>query len=243
MCGGEFGGEVSHAGAAEHDGFRPIVADRGGDLRGDLAESISIALLEREHRDLGGADASAALGETVFPQIMLDRHDRDTEGRHHGKTRRDQARHVEAGFPDADHRRFRGGTRGVEAGVVEAGDDVGVGAVAVGVADAAEHAGHGEGFVVKALDRDRAHRGLARIDQSVGQGDAACRSGDLRRHRRGGVGIDDVQPHQFRQAPCQTSPWPASEPLAACRLLSMWMVPSARAITVNDTAEITVPSA
>ena len=94
------------------------------DLRGDLAEGVGVALLEREHRDLGGADAGAALGEAVFPQIMLDRHDGDTERRHHGKARRDQARHVEAGFADADHRRFRRGARGVEAGVVEAGDDM-----------------------------------------------------------------------------------------------------------------------
>jgi hypothetical protein len=78
---------------------------------------------------------------------------------------------VKGRLPDPDHRRVGDRARRIEARIVEAGDDMRVRALAVGLANTSEHAGHGERLVVKALDRDRPHVRLAGVDDRAGQRD------------------------------------------------------------------------
>ena len=59
---GEGGGEVGHAGAAEHDGLGAVLVDGERGSRAAILRAASrVALLEVEDRDVGGADAGAAV--------------------------------------------------------------------------------------------------------------------------------------------------------------------------------------
>jgi hypothetical protein len=128
----EFIGKIDHAGTAEHDGLRAITADRGNDFVGDFGAGVFIALLQCQDRDFSGANACTSLGQAVFSQIVLDRHDGDAQRGDHCKASGNQARGVEGRFSDADHRRAGDRASRIEACVVEAGDDMRIRAIAVG---------------------------------------------------------------------------------------------------------------
>ena len=66
-----------------------------------------------------------------------------------------------------DDRRVGERARRIEPGVVEAGDDVRVGALRFALRDPLEQARHREGIVIGALDRRRSERGLDRADDRI----------------------------------------------------------------------------
>ena len=149
----EVAGEIGHAGAAEHDRFGAVMRERSFDLLFDEAPRVGAWLFEREHRNFGGADAGAARAEPVFREVVLDRNNRARERRHDAEFRRDQARHVERGFADANDWRRRRASRRLEPGIVETGDDEGVRVARL--ADLLDQARNGERLVEIALDAGR----------------------------------------------------------------------------------------
>ena len=62
----EVAGEVGHAGAAEHDRLGPVLGEGALDLPLDRDPGARAWLLEREHRNFGGAHPGAAREEPVF---------------------------------------------------------------------------------------------------------------------------------------------------------------------------------
>ncbi len=136
-----------------------------------------------------------------FDEVPLDRRDRAGEGGDDAEFFRDQARQVKRRLADADDRRGGRAARGVEPGVVEAGDDEGVGVGRPG--DLGEEAGHGEGLVEIALDARRPEFGIDGADLDAGRGGGLSRGADLPRHRGGRVGVDDADQHGMS---LQTSP-------------------------------------
>ena len=88
---------------------------------------------------------------------------------------------AERRLADADDRDGGHGAGGIEAGVVEAGDDRRVGAAALARGDLDQQAGHGQRLVVIALDRGRPHGRGDGDDLGAGGGDAARGRGDRRR--------------------------------------------------------------
>ena len=101
------------------------------------------------------------------------------------------------GFADPDHRARRERTRRIEPGVVEACDDMRVGALRFALLDAREQAGHREGIVIGPLDRGRPERGLDRADDGIRPRGLRGGCRDHLGHRGGRVRIDDVQSHGF----------------------------------------------
>ena len=177
---------------------------RRGDLGRDAFPRRAARPLQFEHRHAGGAHRGAAEGEPVAQQVLFEHGNGARQRGHHAEPAGDQRRQVIGGLADADHRRPGQRPRRVEAGVVEAGDDVRVGARRLALADFGEQARQAERPVEEALDRDRpARRGrrrdlgprrrrpfgrehatLAVIDAvvfGIDDPDAHGRSGDLRR--------------------------------------------------------------
>ena len=85
----------------------------------------------------------------------------------------------------------------LEAGIAEAGDDVGVGRAsdAAALADLGEKTGDATAFVLVALDAGGTVDGVDRDDLGVGPGDGHGRWPDRRGHRRRGVGVDEQETH------------------------------------------------
>ena len=102
-------------------------------------------------------------------------------------------------MPITGMRAMRAG--GVEPGVVEAGDDGGVGAFALAPGDLDQQARHRQRLVVVALDRDRPHREVTATISRRRRGHRARRRGDRLGHRGGGVGIDDEDAHAGQLRP------------------------------------------
>src|SRR5258708_38051321 len=65
---GERGGEVGHAGAAEHDAVGAVLGFGPGNLRRELAARAGGGGVEREHPDLAGGHAGPAADEPLFYQ-------------------------------------------------------------------------------------------------------------------------------------------------------------------------------
>ncbi len=125
--------EIRHAGAAEHDRLRPVLVERAGDFGLDAATRVRAFVLQRQHRNLGGAHARAAGDQSVFGEIALDRRDGARQGRDDAELFGHQPGHVKRRLANADHRRGGRATRGLQPSVVETGDDesVGVGALPI----------------------------------------------------------------------------------------------------------------
>ena len=100
---------------------------------------------------------------------------------------------MERGFADADHRRGRCAARGLEPGVVEAGDDEGVGVARL--ADLVDEAWNRERLIEIALDAGRPKVWIDRCDFDAGRSGGLGGGADLQRHRAGGVRIDGVDMH------------------------------------------------
>ena len=100
---------------------------------------------------------------------------------------------MKRGLADPDDRSFRRASRRVEAGVVETGDDEGVGVA--GLADLLDQPWNRECLVEIAFDAGRAEIGVDGADLDPGRSGSLGRGADLEGHRAGGVGIDDVDAH------------------------------------------------
>ena len=187
-------------------------------------------IIERQHRNIGGPHARPA-GHAVAVDQMFDRHARALHRRHHGEALCDEGGGRERRLADADHGNARHRARGVQPGVVEAGDDGGVGAFALAPGDLDQQSRHRQCFVVVALDRDRAHRRGDGNDFARRRGHRARSRGDRRGHAGGGVGVDDEDAHQGHVR------------RRARRRLSQAMMPSVAAMTMKEKTVVTVPSA
>ena len=115
-------------------------------------------LFERQHRNVGGAHPGAARREAVFGEVPLDR--RDRAGRVVTTLNFSAIRLARwnAASPMPTTGAIGCAARGVQPGVVETGDDEGVGVGRPG--DLGERSGHGEGFVEIALDARRPEFGI-----------------------------------------------------------------------------------
>lgn len=149
--------EIGHTGAAQEDRFAAVLGDRPRDLGTQELARARTRLFEGQHRELGGSDLPAMVREPVFADEMLERRDRPAECRDDREAAGDERSHVHRGLGDADHGRTRELAGGFEARIVEAGDDVAVEALRLGLADLLQEPRHAEGLVVPALDRDRPH--------------------------------------------------------------------------------------
>ena len=178
--------------------------DRGSDLIGDFAERASSLRSSSASTGTSAARTRAQRSARPYFRKLFSIGTMETlKRRDHRKTPRNQACNVEGRFSDADHGRPGDRAGRIETCIVETGYDMGIRAIAVSIANAAEHARHRECLVVIALDRYRSHIRLTRVDDGAGQCDGAGSGGDLRRHRRGRVRIDDVEPHRIRPVPCR----------------------------------------
>ncbi len=126
---------------------------------------------------------------------MLGNNSRARQRGDHGKARADQRCGVEGGFCNADDRRSGQLTRGVQAGVAEAGDDVGVDAIAFAGANFIDHAKYADGFVKVAFDGHGAAARLGRADACAGCCDSCGGGADGIGHRLGGIGVDNAYMH------------------------------------------------
>ena len=187
--------EIGHARTAEHDRLRAVFKKRPLDLGFDRAARVGAWLFQPKHRHVRRAHAGAARRKPVFGEIAFDRRDRAGKRGDDAKLFGDEARHMERRLADPNDRRLGRGARGLEAGVVETGDDESVGVLRLG--DLRQEAGNGKGLVEIAFDAWRAELRIDRADLDSGRRGGFRSIADLRRHRGGGVGVDDVDPHHF----------------------------------------------
>jgi len=110
-------------------------------------------LLQRQHRNVGRADSRTARRQTVALEVLLKDRDGASKRGDHAESSGHQRRQMIGGFTDADHRRVGQRSGCVEAGVVEAGDDVGIDAGLPGGKDFGEEARQTQRSVEEALDR------------------------------------------------------------------------------------------
>jgi hypothetical protein len=129
---------------------------------------------------------------------MLERRGRATERRDDGEAAGDDPGHVHRGLGDPEHRPARDAARGVDPGIVEAGDDVAVEPRRLTLAHLVEQARDGERLVVVAFDAGRPHDRGGRRDLGAEVRDGTRSRVDLCRHRARGVRVDDENAHATR---------------------------------------------
>ena len=115
----------------------------------------------------------------------------------------DHAGRVISGLADADDRRTRRAARSIEAGIVETGDDMRVGAGALGLRNPRQHSRHGKRAVVISLDRGRTEFRLARHNLDARRRGGFRRRGDALRHGCGRVRVYNMKTQ--RQPPAISS--------------------------------------
>ncbi len=104
-----------------------------------------------------------------------------------------EACHVKSRLADADHRHGSGTARCIKAGIVETGNDAGIGGRAL--LHFPDHARNGKNLVEISFDARRTVGGIARDDCRAGTCHAACSLADLVRHRCSCIGVDDKYFH------------------------------------------------
>ena len=150
----QFCREIGHPGATEHDGFRALV-ERARNLGVEFCFRAGARLFEIEHRDIAGGDRRP-FRKAIAPHQFFQRHDRARQGRDDRDAFCQLPRRHQRRLANPDHRKRCDRSRGIEPGVIETGDDAGVG---VGcVQQCLDQAGNGKGFIIKSFDRDRPHR-------------------------------------------------------------------------------------
>ena len=185
--GRELAREIGHPGATQHDCLRALV-QRQRDLGIEFFFRAGAGLFDVEHRDIAGADPRP-FGKTVAAHQLFQRHDRARQRGDDGDAFGNCPAVTSAAsqIPITGKRTRR--SRGVEPGIVETGDDAGIGVG--GVQHRTYQAGNGKGLVIETFDRDRPHRRGHGHDFAAWGCYSARRGADGLGHRHGGIRIDD----------------------------------------------------
>lgn len=110
------------------------------------------------------------VGGPVARDQILDDRDRAGQGGHDREPRGDGHGHLHPGLADADDGAGGDLARGVQAGVVEAGDDVSMRTTSLCLGDQGQHGGDGAGLIGVSFDAGGGRGRVACHDPRAGRG-------------------------------------------------------------------------
>ena len=187
--------QIGHAGAAKHNAIGAIIRRARFQSPCRCASSASVLSASSDkHRQFGRAHARAALCQAIPRQIVLYDRNGARQRRDNRKTRAEHAGRMKGGLADTDHRRTRDAARGIEPGVVEAGDDMRVDpAGLLRFRDARQQSRHGKGAVVKPSIEAGPNSGSVATILTSAARRPSRRAAIALRHGRGRVRVDNMK--------------------------------------------------
>lgn len=202
----EFGLELSrhagHSGAAEHDGFRPVLGEGKADLRAQALGGAGGRIFKGQDRNVRGPDLATG-GHAIALDQRFDGHARALQRRDDGETLRHEGGKGDRGLADAENGNAGHGAGSVEPCVVETGDDGSVRSACLAFGNGEQQPRHRKRLVIVAFDRGRPHGRGDGHDLGVGGSGVAGGGSDGRRHGRSRVWVDHQKTHRvhLRLAP------------------------------------------